>query len=136
MISFVGTLADRRYQASILESMIYTYFLLPSSNDHLFLCEPPRSTCFAAEFNHSHPSIPLDISSSDAETVGKVGLSGRVLLLCDVGAQNIEHGRNLGQDESLRGDDLRFWKCGALGCTMLDSYQKEGNFTIITYPSL
>jgi hypothetical protein len=51
--------------------------------------------------NHSHFSTPLAISSLHAETIGKVGLSGRVLLLRNVGAQNIEHGRNLGQDESL-----------------------------------
>jgi hypothetical protein len=88
-------------QASMLEFTLHKFPLISISNNHLFLREPPPSTFYTVESNRSHPSSPLDISSSHAETIGKVGLSGRVLLLRNVGAQNIEHGRNLGQDESL-----------------------------------
>jgi hypothetical protein len=101
LVVLKGVLSHNHHQAPIPEFMIHVSFLLPSNNNHLFLRESLPSTFYTAESNHSHLSTPFGIHSSHAETIGKVGLSGCVLLLCDAGTQNIGHGRNLGQDESL-----------------------------------
>lgn len=79
------------------------------------------------------------MSCSTTETIGEVGLSRRVLLLCHVRAQNAGGGWDLGQDESLGGDDLRFGKHSALSCTVLDTGKKDKRidhdspFSLTTY---
>jgi hypothetical protein len=65
------------------------------------------------------------LSRSTTGTIGEVGLSRRVLLLCHVRAKNAGGGWDLGQNESLGGDDLRFGKDSALSCAVLDISKKE-----------
>lgn len=49
--------------------------------------------------SYVHNAYPLTLeylTRSKAETTGKVGLSGRVVLLCRIWAQNAGDGRNFG----------------------------------------